>query len=732
MKWPVILLGIVLISLFCGIRLADPTPLKSVRHGYFDTLQVAYPRDWQDLPVRVVDLDEASLATHGQWPWPRTLLADLTDQLGAYGVAVVAFDTLFAEPDRYSPNRLIEAQGMEALRDLPDIAGTLSGLDNDKTFAQSLSQMPSVLGLAAGETDGAKGAIYDKAGFVSLGNDPLGSVTRIRQTTPIVAALSAASGGLGSVNLSPLNTSDIVRRVPMVWQSADGPLPTLSIEALRLALGESTFIVRGVADVDRAMASIQFGGYTVPTTSTGELWVRFRKDDPRLYISAADVLAGDLDPTVQSQLQGSIVFVGTSAAGLLDIRTTALGERVPGVSVHAQILEQILTNDFLARSDTTAVIELTTYASIGLILATVMSLFGPLTSMLTGAVGAAAVVGASHSFFAQQGVLFDASFPILAGILTYGILTAYQFYVADQEKRKIRQSFSQYLAPSVLAEIERKGYKIELGGEMRPVTVMFTDIRNFTPLGERFAPHELVAFLNDLFTTLTDKILNRDGTVDKYIGDNVMAFWNAPLAIEGHEEAAAKAALDMRAALRAFCAERDDLGQTIELATGLAVGDVLVGNIGSRQRFSYSVLGDTVNVAARAETSCRAIGFDIVATAAVKDASPNLAWLYAGSLQLRGKSSTSQLYILVGDKTLAQSAAFARLLAAHSSLIQAIENGNDITDALRTCQELALPIDRNLIDFFGKAPGRFADFRAQKPSQIADNQNVIGEPPRGI
>jgi len=321
------------------------------------------------------------------------------------------------------------------------------------------------------------------------------------------------------------------------------------------------------------------------------------------------------------------------------------------------------------------------------------------------------LLGASHAQFVRQGTLFDASFPLLAGVLTYGILTAYQFYVADIEKRKIRQSFSQYLAPSVLAEIERKGYKIELGGEMRPVSIMFSDIRNFTPLAERLSPQELVSLLNDLFTLLTQKILDRDGTIDKYIGDNVMAFWNAPLAIEGHEAACAKAALEMRAALKEFADSRDDVAQYIELATGLAMGEVLVGNIGSQQRFNYSVLGDTVNVAARVEAACRPIGFDIVATASVQRAASELAWLFAGAMTLKGKSAPIDIYVLVGDEIVARSAGFQQLHQAHDALVAAMRDDDNTAQLLADCKSRLENVEPRLAEFYDKLLDRQADFR---------------------
>ncbi|MDB4213898.1 adenylate/guanylate cyclase domain-containing protein [Octadecabacter sp.] len=240
---------------------------------------------------------------------------------------------------------------------------------------------------------------------------------------------------------------------------------------------------------------------------------------------------------------------------------------------------------------------------------------------------------------------------------------------------------------------------------------MFSDIRNFTGLGEKLAPKELVSLLNDLLTTLTEQVLENDGTIDKYIGDNVMAFWNAPIAIDAHEVVAARAALDMRAALKTFCAGRDDLGQTIEVATGLAAGDVLVGNIGSQQRFNYSVIGDTVNVAARAEAACRPIGFDIVATAPVRDAATGLAWIDAGSLRMKGKSAPARLFILVGDERMAKSQPFKKLYFAHEALICSIQAGDDPTAQLSTCKALALNVEPRLSEFYGNLPERYDDFR---------------------
>ena len=202
--------------------MADPGPVQSVRFTYFDTLQKIYPRDWQDLPVRVVDLDERSLAEFGQWPWPRTILAELTDQLGRYGAAVVSFDTLFAETDRYSPSQLLNQPNFASLFPSEGNKYALATLDNDLIFAQSISSLPVVLGIAAGEVTGGTSVAYDKAGFVQIGVEPLGQVSGIRQTTPIVPVLAEAAQGIASINLSPLDQSGVVRRVPLLGKQNMG------------------------------------------------------------------------------------------------------------------------------------------------------------------------------------------------------------------------------------------------------------------------------------------------------------------------------------------------------------------------------------------------------------------------------------------------------------------------------------------------------------------------------
>ncbi|WP_306119860.1 MULTISPECIES: adenylate/guanylate cyclase domain-containing protein [unclassified Roseitalea] len=711
LRWPFLLIGAGLVIVMAALRLADPWPTQALRLFYFDSLQRIDPRAPADLPVRVVDIDEASLAAIGQWPWPRTVMAELVERLGANGAAVIAFDVLFAEPDRYSPARLAEDPALaRVLREGLD-SDTLAPFDNDAIFARTIARMPVVLGIAATPDPG--GAIdYDKAGFVQIGQAPASGLIGLTATTALVPELQAAATGIGSMTVDPGGTDGIVRRVPLVWQTPAGPLPSLSIEALRVALGASTVLVHGSPDVEAITERLQIADFHVPTTDDGQIWVRYRRDDPQLYVPAIDVLDGA--ETVRPRIEGHIVLVGTSAAGLLDIRTTALGEAVPGVSVHAQIIEQILTGDFLQRSDLIAGTELLVFVFLGLGVTVLMSRFGPVASLATGGVAAVAVLGASYGLYARAGVLFDATFPLLGGAVNFGVLTAYQFVVADREKRMIRRSFARYVSPEVLGEIERAGHRLELGGETRDMTIMFCDIRKFTGLSESLSPTEIVTVLNDLFTRLSEAILDERGTIDKFIGDSIMAFWNAPLSMDDHPRRACLAAVRMRRALASFNGSDLMAGKPkIELAIGCATGQACVGNVGSAHRFNYSVIGDTVNVASRIEASCRPLGYPIVVSHLTGRHASDLAVLPAGRIEIRGRIERQDVDIVIGDADLAGSDAFRRLSDRHAALVAALgdASGTRAVEALvDECIAVGATIDPQLQPFYRNLVARSDDF----------------------
>ena len=712
------LVGLGLILLGCFIRVLDPYPVRMTRLIYFDILQRLSPREYNpDLPVRVVDIDEQSLANWGQWPWPRTLLAQLVKNLGEYGAAAIAFDMLFIEPDRFSPSRLLDDPALSSFLTIDRHAKTL---DNDVIFGLEVANWPVVMGAAARHSHEGR-PVTPLAGIIEIGETPTAGLITVPYWTPPAPPLDRSAAGIGGVNVSPLGGMGIIRCVPVLWGGPTGALPGLGIEALRVALGESIIIAEGAQDEAGIMLGIEVGDFRLPTTENGEVWIRYRRDNPDLYLSADKIMQPGDNPELRAEIEGRIILVGTSAAGLFDMHQTALGESVPGVSIHAQLLEQILTGEMLSRSDVTAALELLSFVSLGLVVTAVMARFGAVASFVAGGMSAAVVLVISWLAFHNQLVLFDVTFPLLGGMANFGLLAGYLFVSTEREKRVIRQIFSHYVAPEILDEMEVSGQQLQLGGETQEITVMFSDIRGFTPLSESVSATDLVALLNQIFSKIGDQILHERGTIDKFIGDAVMAFWNAPVPVEDHPRRAAGAALLMRKALVSFNASDEMRGRPpIALATGCATGQACVGNIGSKRRFNYTVIGDVVNVAARIEQSCRHVDYDILVSCAVYEKTRHtMAMLEAGYVDLKGRTDLEPVYVLVGDQKLLETPAFQKLEATHKKLIFAIRNrhpNDQIEHICEDCVAQAQHIEPGLKRFYYALSGRVADFRSQTQS----------------
>ena len=339
-------------------------------------------------------------------------------------------------------------------------------------------------------------------------------------------------------------------------------------------------------------------------------------------------------------------------------------------------------------------------------------------SFVAGGMSAAVVLGISWLAFRQQLVLFDVTFPLLGGMANFGLLAGYLFISTEREKRVIRQIFSHYVAPEILDEMEVSGQQLQLGGETQEITVMFSDIRGFTPLSESVSATDLVTLLNQLFSKIGDQILHERGTIDKFIGDAVMAFWNAPVPVDEHPCRAAQAALLMRQALVDFNASDVMQGRPpIALATGCATGRACVGNIGSKRRFNYTVIGDVVNVAARIEQSCRHVEYDILVSSAVYEKTrQDMAMLEAGYVDLKGRTDLEPVYVLVGNQQVLKTPAFQKLEATHRTLIAAIRGrlpGDQIERVCDDCVAQAQHIEPGLQRFYFALSGRVADFRSE-------------------
>jgi adenylate cyclase len=656
------LLCIGLLIGFAALRIADPPPIEELRVRTFDTFQVIDPRVKTARPVRIVNIDEKSLAKFGQWPWPRTRVADLVTNLTRLGAVAIAFDIMFAEPDRLNP-----AMAADTLRNLDEETRTkLRALpSNDDILADAMRQSRVVLG----ET----GLPYvlaelDKelpvTGLAMLGEDPQRFMLNFPGLLRSTPALEAAAAGRGLLTIWT-ERDGIVRRVPVIMQAQGVTMPSLSFEMLRVATGSDTILIKSN---EAGIASVAVKGLAVPTDRNGQLWVHFAHYDPSIYVSAADVLDGNVNPDT---IAGRLVLVGTSAAGLLDVKTTPVSPVMPGVEIHAQVLEAALTGQLLSQPPWGVLAEFLSAMILGIAIIWFAPMFGPKSLVAVGAFFATLLVGTSWYYYSQQRLLIDATYPLLSTTAIYLTLIFFSFVREQTQRRQIRSAFGQYLSPALVEQLAQAPERLVLGGEEREMTVMFSDMRGFTSISETYKhdPQGLTALMNRFLTPLTNAILDRKGTIDKYMGDAIMAFWNAPLEDKEHQINACEAALDMLEQVDALNKEREAEAEEegrpfipLNVGVGLNTGTCVVGNMGSDLRFDYSVYGDSVNLASRLEGQSKEYGFPIIVGSntalAAKD---RFAILELDFIMVKGKAEPEVIYAIAGREDTAQSGRFQRL-----------------------------------------------------------------------
>jgi adenylate cyclase len=655
---------VVCLALLIGVavlRVADPAPIEELRVRTFDTFQLIQPRVKTVRPVTIVNIDEKSLAKLGQWPWPRTRIADLVNDLTRLGAAVIAFDVLFAEPDRLNPDAAantfpnLDEETRGKLRALPS---------NDQIFADAIRNSRVVLGESgASEVLSAFDETLPVTGLAKLG-DPDPFMLDFPGLLRNIHVLEQAAAGRGLISIKT-ERDGIVRRVPMVMLAQGTAMPSLSFEMLRVATGSDTILIK--AD-QGGIKNIAVKGFQVPTDRNGQLWVHFAHYDPSIYVSAADVLDGQVAPDM---IAGKLVLIGTSAIGLNDVKTTPIDPVMPGVEVHAQVLEAALTGELLSQPNYGTAVEFFSALLLGLLVIAFAPMFGPITLVVVGALFATVLVGISWYFYTQHRLLIDFTYPLLSTTLIYLTLIFTSFVREQAQRRQIRSAFGQYLSPALVEQLAQSPEKLVLGGEEREMTIMFSDVRGFTTISESYKhdPQGLTSLMNRFLTPLTNAILARKGTIDKYMGDAIMAFWNAPLDDREHQLNACEAALDMLERIDGLNKEREREAQDgghsyipINVGVGLNTGTCVVGNMGSDQRFDYSVLGDSVNLASRLEGQSKEYGFPIIVGSktalAVKD---RFAILELDFIMVKGKKEPEVIYAIAGRQDTAQSGRFQRL-----------------------------------------------------------------------
>lgn len=671
-------LPILLLCIAVAARLAIPEFLDRLSLIAFDIYQREAPRQAAEgSPIRIVDIDDASLKQVGQWPWPRSIVAELLDKLREAGAAVVVFDVLFSEPDRISPKLLLPllTGGGAAEEDVKRLLAVMP--DSDQRLADAMAKMPVVIGFALTEAGGVAPPIA-KAGFAftgAAGADPLRYVPGFPEAIGDLPILQQAAAGNGFVN-PHLDWDNILRRVPMVMRLGDKPWPSLAGEALRLGVGARSYIGRAAGasseksfGENTGLNALKIGPLTVPTDGAGMVWLHYATTDPARFIPAADILNGKFDA---ARIADNIVLIGASAKGLNDLHATPLAPDTPGTEIHAQLIEQVLQQSFLSRPDWMLGAEVLFTFVAGLLLIVVMPRIGAMLSAGIGAVMVAGAVAASWYGFLNAQLLIDPVYPILVSGVVYGLATLLNHRATEQRQREIRQAFSRYMSPVMVAELAKHPEKLKLGGEIKIITIMFCDIRGFTTLSEGLSAQDLAKVINGFLTPMTEIIGAHKGTIDKYIGDCIMAFWNAPIELAGHARHACAAALAMQKALAEWNASG---GSTVKTGIGLNTGHCSVGNMGSDQRFDYTVLGDEVNLASRLEGQCKVFETDIITGEKTRTDAADFAFLELDLIRVHGRNAPSKIFALLGGPEMRTNPVFEKLSARQAAFLTAYRKG---------------------------------------------------------
>ena len=627
------------------LPILNPLQIFSNLQNYsFDTLQRLLPREiYAEDPVVIIDIDDRSLAEIGQWPWPRNQLAKLTDQ--AYAAAALGFDIVFAESDRTNPQNFISSYPLNEV-----LKKELSKLpSNDELFAQAiLNHGTVVLGQALNNKNNTK-PYKAKYGLVTQGDDPKQFIRNYLGAQNNIKLLDDSATGVGSMSIG--NNDAIVRQLPTFERIDDQLVPSLALEMTRVAVGASTFQIKSsnasseeAYGAQTGINNIKLGPLTIPTTPEGNAWVYFAPTKNIPTVSAGDVISGAIPPEF---FEGKVALVGTSAAGLLDLRSTPTEKNIPGVTIIAQFIQQIFANEFLQRPDWLFGAEFLA----GLILAILITLsiqaLGPVGGLSVLIAGSGGIIGSSYYFFKSKLFLVDPISPLIISLSVYVAVTFFNFLFTELERSRVRGAFAQYLSPEMVNRLAESSESLVLGGERKEMTFLFSDIRGFTKISEQYKddPEALTQLINQLLTVLSNSILEHGGTIDKYMGDCIMAFWNAPTDQADHRQLAIKAAHSMNEALDEFNAQTEgNLDFKLEIGIGINSGNCIVGNMGSDKRFDYTVLGDAVNLASRLESQSSNYGLHMIMGENTHMDDSEFTIIEIDKIAVKGKSSAETIY----------------------------------------------------------------------------------------
>ena len=615
-----------------------------------------------DERIVIVDIDEKSLAEVGRWPWGRNKVAKLVEELlDGQKVALIGFDMVFAEADESSGLKRLEQLAQNELRDQPRFIERLhqvqASLDYDAVFARSVENRTVVMGYYF--TSDRDGRVNGVLPFPVMDADSLqGRPIRFTSWNGYganIATLAKAAPMGGFLN-SITEGDGVVRSIPLVAEYKGQYYESLSLAIFRTLIGQprvepgfpkEKFLGNNYHGLESIL--LKDGGkvLAIPVDERVATLVPFRgnggvRGGSFRYISAVDVLEKRLEPNA---LKGKIVLVGTTAPGLLDLRVTPVGETYPGVETHANVISGFLDGNIFVKPDYAIGYEVVVLVLSGLTLAIALPLLSAPKAVAASFAVIATLVGLNFWIYLNVGLVLPLATALVMAVTAFALNMSYGYFVESRSKRELAQLFGTYVPPELVDEMVKDPDSYSMKATTKELTVMFCDMRGFTQMSETMEPTQLQALLNTVFSRLTDRIRSNRGTIDKYMGDCVMAFWGAPIETPNHASLAVKTALDMATAVRTLNEEHRVKGlPEIRIGIGLNTGTMCVGDMGSDIRRSYTVIGDSVNLGSRLEGLSKTYGVDIVVSDATQKLAPHFSWQELDKVRVKGKDQAVAIF----------------------------------------------------------------------------------------
>ena len=629
---------IIFAAVLTGIRIGNSDTVKTLRYKTWDKFQTIHPREIVSDSVTVVNITEGDLKTYGQWPWPRHIMAMLHAKIADAGAILVNYNILFAEADRMSGVEYLKSMPMT--NELREQLGQVL-LDTDGVFSIVLKESKrAVLMMSVKNESGVE--LPSTTQIIEKGNVKpwLYEYGGIVSPHPKV---SAGASGLG-VNVTSPEPDAVVRKMPVLITINGKIYPSMILENVRLLNGSKRIkVIAKEHGIDEVLVSKKAG---IPVNHNAEMYINYADPSNYVQMSATDILT---DKFNENKIKNRIVVVGLDAAGLSVLKYTPHG-LTTDQNITAQALDTLLTGKYLVRTPQADTYEIVFLAFLLLLLLLVL----PRTSVLLAVPLLLFVeVGVAYGAFmayTNKGFLVDPSWIMLSVFLIWSHSVYNNFATQSRLRQQIKKQFEHYLDPGMVKKLQKDPSLLKLGGETRNMTFLFCDIRGFTPISEKYKgnPAGLTKLINRFLTRMTDVIIANGGTIDKFMGDCIMAFWNAPIENTKHREMAVKSALEMTVALAELNMHLQAEGlPQINIGIGINTGDALVGNMGSEQRFDYSVIGDPVNLASRLESSSKTLGKTIVIGEDTRHTIETIyPFEYIDSITVKGKTESIKVYTI--------------------------------------------------------------------------------------